>query len=93
MLRDNSEKYDKFQMTLSLLNTWAIQTANGMKYLTEKNIIHGDLAVRNLLLKELKNIKITDFGLARQLKNYAIYQKTQQVKQQLSTEFVLAIKS
>lgn len=42
-------------------------------------VIHGDLAARNCLLSQDMGIKITDFGLARQLYNYSVYVKTQTV--------------
>jgi serine/threonine protein kinase len=51
-----------------------------MLYLSEKRVIHGDLATRNLLLMDVNHVKITDFGLARQLQNYNVYKKTQKVR-------------
>jgi serine/threonine protein kinase len=59
--------------------SWARQIALGMRYLSEKRIIHGDLATRNVLMKEKNHVKITDFGLAKQLQNYNVYTKTKQV--------------
>ena len=38
-----------------------------MDFLTERNIYHGDLAARNVLLTETLNAKISDFGLSRRL--------------------------
>ena len=38
-----------------------------MDFLTEKNIYHGDLAARNVLLTDAYDIKISDFGLSRRL--------------------------
>jgi len=58
---------------------WTLQVADGMIYLSDCKIIHGDFAIRNLLLVTEQVVKITDFGLARQLQNYTIYKKTQQV--------------
>jgi len=43
----------------------ATQIAKGMNHLHSEGVIHRDLSARNLLLDELLNIKIADFGLAR----------------------------
>ena len=38
------------------------------------NIVHRDLACRNVLVGEGKNLKITDFGLSREVED--VYVKT-----------------
>ena len=38
-----------------------------MEFLSEKNIYHGDLAARNILLDEHLVAKVADFGLSRRL--------------------------
>ena len=44
-----------------------VQIASGMEFLSEKNIYHGDLAARNILLTEHRVAKVADFGLSRRL--------------------------
>ncbi len=44
-----------------------MQILNGVKYLHEKRIMHRDLKSANILLNNLGEVKIADFGLARQL--------------------------
>ena len=43
------------------------RVANGMQFLTQKHIHHGDLAARNILLTDGLVAKIADFGLSRRL--------------------------
>ena len=64
---------------------WAFDIANGMQYLNENKIMHGDLAARNILMDEnpLKGgypvAKVADFGLAKQMNDYLIYEKQSRV--------------
>ena len=37
------------------------------EYLARKNLVHRDLAARNILVGSEHNVKISDFGLARQV--------------------------
>jgi serine/threonine protein kinase len=36
-------------------------------------ILHGDLAARNILVTEQKSMKLCDFGLSKQLYQYSVY--------------------
>ena len=48
-----------------------------------RQVIHGDLAARNILLSEQLEVKIGDFGLSRQLIDYSNYVKKTQVRRNL----------
>ncbi len=49
--------------------TWSKQIALGMAYLEEHNVVHGNLAARNVLMKTHMEVKITDFYLAKNFNN------------------------
>jgi len=44
---------------------WIYQLAQVMAYLSNKKIVHRDLATRNILLQDETHIKLSDFGLSR----------------------------
>ncbi|XP_012158328.1 fibroblast growth factor receptor 3 [Ceratitis capitata] len=54
------------------LHNFALQIANGMRFLEEQEITHRDLAARNVLIDDRKTLKISDFGLSR----HGIYTNT-----------------
>ncbi|KFM67387.1 Vascular endothelial growth factor receptor kdr-like protein, partial [Stegodyphus mimosarum] len=41
------------------------QVAEGMEYLSSLKMIHRDIAARNILLKTENSVKISDFGLSK----------------------------
>lgn len=46
------------------------------EYLSSLQVVHRDLACRNILVGEGKSLKITDFGLSRMIYNDSMYVKT-----------------
>ncbi|CAL8103614.1 unnamed protein product [Orchesella dallaii] len=56
--------------SLSVMNFYELlkfsyEIAQGMNYLSSKNVVHGDVAARNVLLDSNKTCKISDFGLSK----------------------------
>lgn len=43
------------------------QVVDGLRYLAERRYVHRDIAARNVLLHHNNQVKLGDFGLARQL--------------------------
>ena len=64
-LHDNLKNKDRLPPKLKL--KWAIQAAKGIKYLQDKKILHRDIKSINLLIDSDDNLKICDFGIARNL--------------------------
>lgn len=58
---------------------WSNQVSNGLAYLEEHEIMHGDIAARNILLNSSNHehpiAKITDFGLSKSFYEYVDYQE------------------
>ena len=61
---DFFEKY-KNKVNEKMLLVWAVQIAQGMGYLEQREIVHCDLAARNVLVQSHGHVKITDFGLSK----------------------------
>jgi serine/threonine protein kinase len=60
----NKLEDEEEDLALRLLS-WARQVATGMRFVQEQGVVHGDLALRNVLLTDDCVAKISDFGLAR----------------------------
>jgi tRNA A-37 threonylcarbamoyl transferase component Bud32 len=52
-----------------------------------KQVLHGDLAARNVLLADQGVVKVADFGMARQMKEYD-YQKKGDVRKSINIKHV-----
>ena len=66
-------------ITTTDLVTWSWQISKGMEYLTKRKVLHGDLAARNILLAENNVVKISDFGLSRDIYKNNVYEKKSDV--------------
>ncbi|CAL8136846.1 unnamed protein product [Orchesella dallaii] len=60
------------------LHRFGMEIASGMEYIEKKQVVHGDLSSRNILLDENLTCKIADFGFSRKLYEYQRYVKKSQ---------------
>lgn len=55
------------QLNSKKLVRFSVDAASGMEYLESKNCIHRDLAARNCLIGSDDSLKISDFGMSREV--------------------------
>ncbi|XP_063808696.1 receptor tyrosine-protein kinase erbB-3 [Pseudophryne corroboree] len=47
-----------------MLLNWCVQIAKGMYYLEEHRMVHRNLSARNILMKSINHVQVSDFGVA-----------------------------
>jgi serine/threonine protein kinase len=55
---------------------YALQVANGMAYMASQQCIHRDLSARNVLVCSGEILKVSDFGLAKDIHCHEYYKRT-----------------
>ena len=69
-LGDLNSFFNKKMVKEEYVKHYAIQIISGLKYLESNNIMHRDIKPHNILLKNIYNIKISDFGFAKYYSNF-----------------------
>ncbi|XP_057299762.1 uncharacterized protein LOC130630320 [Hydractinia symbiolongicarpus] len=69
------QRQDDGNLSLYDLTWISVQISDGMDFLESKQCVHRDLAARNILLTDNMDVKISDFGLARDTDNKSFYLK------------------
>ena len=66
VLIDKRSRHYRGAWSMESLVKMAKQAADGVRHLHAMDVIHRDLACRNLLLDQDFNVYVSDFGFARQ---------------------------
>lgn len=61
----NNDFVNKIPNAIAIFLDWLYQISSGMVKLAAQNLVHCDLALRNVLLAENNIVKICDFGLSK----------------------------
>ena len=64
---------NQHRLNLLTLLTYAFQLSSAISYLENKRFVHRDIAARNVLVAEHKNVKLADFGLSRWVEDQSYY--------------------
>ncbi|CAH3044941.1 unnamed protein product, partial [Porites lobata] len=67
LLLDEDPDDEEESFSTQQLFKFAWQIAKGMNHLAEKSLVHRDLAARNILVGYDNRVKVSDFGLMRQI--------------------------
>ncbi|ESO83864.1 hypothetical protein LOTGIDRAFT_132698 [Lottia gigantea] len=70
----SGSKSNEQEINSSELSSFAHQIAKGLAHLSHHNIIHRDVAARNILISESHICKVADLGLARDLYESDVYE-------------------
>ncbi|XP_072048853.1 uncharacterized protein [Amphiura filiformis] len=66
-VRDYLTQHQGSQTPIKLLKKWARESALALQYLHQKRLLHRDVKASNALLFESNVLKLSDFGLAREM--------------------------
>ncbi|XP_053564090.1 receptor tyrosine-protein kinase erbB-3 isoform X2 [Bombina bombina] len=64
LLQHVQKNKDTGSINPQLLLNWCVQIAKGMYYLEEHRMVHRNLSARNILMKSVNHVQVSDFGVA-----------------------------